>query len=72
MRFPFKGSCLRWFKRKAPMEVDAPESGCLVQVSETVACEGLRHLVLIPLPGKIEPRHHAGVLVEARSLWEAA
>jgi hypothetical protein len=54
------------------MEVDAPESGCLVQVSETVACEGLRHLVLIPLPGKIEPRHHAGVLVEARSLWEAA
>ena len=48
------------------MEVDAAEPCCLVEMAEPVAGERLRNLVrILLLPGKIEPGHHAGVLIEA-------
>src|SRR5665213_2960271 len=71
-RFPLECLCLRTLECQTPVEVDPTEGRVLVEIRETVARERIGNLVGIPLlPGDVEPRHHAGVLVEARSFGQS-
>ena len=55
------------------MKVDSPKGRVLLEKRETIACEVLRDLVrILLLAGKIEPGHHAGVLIEAGAFRKSA
>ncbi len=53
------------------MEINAAEGRSLLQMGEAVALKCLCDFVrVLLLPGEFKSGHHAGVLIEARSLWQ--
>lgn len=68
LRILLECSDLRWLEREAPVQVDPPKACGLFEKRQTVIGENLSCGVRVfPLAWKVEPRHHARVLIQARA-----